>query len=285
MRASILRLAGAMSRVFLALVAVCVALLVQARWTRSPAAAPTAPTVVAEATSLADAPVTPLPVPIRQPTPEITMPPAGEIGAPVATPVLAQRALLEARRRFQYSVRATYLDSAFTSSDSVIRRWPDGATIRVALARDSATSEQIAAVDAAMRSWESLGVGIRFVTVPDTASADLQIRWVERFEPEAADSARSGVSRTGWAEMRGDGHGVIVSAVVTLARLHQTRVLEPGELRAVAVHELGHVLGLPHSADRRDVMYPTVQVAGPSGRDRASALLLYALPPGPLRIP
>lgn len=199
--------------------------------------------------------------------------------------MLAQRALLEARRRFQYSVRATYLDSVFASPDSVIRRWPDDATIRVAIAPDSTGSERIAAVEAAMRSWENLGVGIRFVTVPDTASADLRIRWVERFEPEPADSARSGVSRTGWAEMTGDGRGVIVSAVVTLARLHQTRVLEREELQAVAVHELGHVLGLPHSADRRDVMYPTVQVAGPSGRDRASIVLLYTLPPGPLRIP
>ncbi len=277
-----------MSRVFLALVVACLALLAGARWTRRPAAAPVEePTVVAEATSHAGAAVGSVPVPAAVPPviPATPLPLASETSPQLRTPVLAQRALLEARRRFQYSVRATYLDSVFASPDSVIRRWPDDATIRVAIAPDSTGSERIAAVEAAMRSWENLGVGIRFVTVPDTASADLRIRWVERFEPEPADSARSGVSRTGWAEMTGDGRGVIVSAVVTLARLHQTRVLEREELQAVAVHELGHVLGLPHSADRRDVMYPTVQVAGPSGRDRASIVLLYTLPPGPLRIP
>lgn len=281
-----MRLAGPMSRVFLALVVACLALLAGARWTRRPAAAPAEePTVVAEATSQAGAAVGSVPVPAALPPVNPAPSLASESSPQLRTPVLAQRALLEARRRFQYSVRATYLDSVFASPDSVIRRWPDDATIRVAIAPDSAGSERIAAVHAAMRSWESLGVGIRFVTVSDTASADLQIRWVEHFEPEPADSARSGVSRTGWAEMTGDGRGVIVSAVVTLARLHQTRVLEREELQAVAVHELGHVLGLPHSADRRDVMYPTVQVAGPSGRDRASIVLLYTLPPGPLRIP
>ncbi|MHB1327062.1 MAG: matrixin family metalloprotease [Gemmatimonadales bacterium] len=275
-----------MSRLFLALVAICVALLVQARWTRRPIQLPQAPTVVAEATSSSVAPGGPLPTPLRDAVPgTVSHGRDASIPVPVSTPILAQRALLEARRRFHYSVRATYLDSAFTSPDSVLRRWPDGATIRVALAPDSATPEGIAAVGAAMRSWESLGAGIRFITVTDTASADLRVRWVERFDPEAADSARSGVSRTGWAEMHGDGQGVIVGATVTLARLHQTRVLEPEELQAVAVHELGHVLGLPHSPNRRDVMYPTVQVAGPSSRDRASVLLLYALPPGPLRIP
>src|SRR5690606_31554728 len=126
------------SRVFLALVVACLALLAGARWTRRPAAAPAEePTVVAQATSQAGAAVGSVPVPDALPPVVPATPLASETSPQLRTPVLAQRALLEARRRFQYSVRATYLDSVFASPDSVIRRWPDDATIRVAIAPDS----------------------------------------------------------------------------------------------------------------------------------------------------
>ncbi|MGH9391391.1 MAG: hypothetical protein ACRD1Z_17430 [Vicinamibacteria bacterium] len=48
---------------------------------------------------------------------------------------------------------------------------------------------------------------------------------------------------------------------------------------------MGHALGLPHSGDRNDIMFPTVIAPRPSPRDRATLTLLYSLPPGPLREP
>ena len=42
-------------------------------------------------------------------------------------------------------------------------------------------------------------------------------------------------------------------------------------------------IGLPHSADSLDIMFPSTHVRPPSDRDRRSVVLLYRLPPGQVR--
>jgi len=52
----------------------------------------------------------------------------------------------------------------------------------------------------------------------------------------------------------------------------------------MALHEVGHLIGLDHSPNEGDIMYARPQVRDLSTRDISTALLLYDLAPGTLRV-
>ena len=64
---------------------------------------------------------------------------------------------------------------------------------------------------------------------------------------------------------------------------HQGEQLAGDAMCAMALHEIGHLLGLDHTADSSSIMAPRVRVRELSDADRATVRLLYALPAGPLR--
>jgi hypothetical protein len=195
------------------------------------------------------------------------------------TPTLDRLARLAARQQLSRAAASTYLDSLIISTDSVVRRWPDrnGQPLRVAIVEGGPASYEPRMAGFLMKAlerWEEAGAGIRFVTVGDTGSAEILVRWIDHFD----------FDRAGQTDLTWDQAGRVRKAAILLAIRTNTGVVLPdAALLTVAVHEAGHALGLPHSPDTNDVMFPATQTGVLSERDRRTAQILYQLPTGPVR--
>ena len=98
------------------------------------------------------------------------------------------------------------------------------------------------------------------------------MRWVDRF-PEAA-------GKTYWAR---DQNWWIVDADIELAVHHPSGLRYDGNnIRTIALHEVGHLIGLDHTANAENIMSASVHVSGLSAADLRTAALVYKLPPGPV---
>jgi hypothetical protein len=186
----------------------------------------------------------------------------------------------ETRRRIRSSGSSTYLGEMLAASDdSTLRRWENRTTspIRVWFAPTNAANFKPAFLDAirsAFGQWTGAGVPVRFDFAGDSTNAEVTVKWRIQFE----------IERTGQTDVTWDENGIIQSAVVTLATFDpKGRPMEPDDIRVVATHEVGHLLGLDHSKDSTDMMYPTAKVRDLSDRDVRTVMLLYQLTPGSLR--
>ena len=185
-------------------------------------------------------------------------------------------------RRIEAAAGSTYLASMLPQVDSAIRRWPDERVrrpLRVAIlpaARvDDYRDEFAWAVSWSVTRWNGavLPVMLDF-RGRDTTRADIVVSWAP-----ALDSGRTGKADVTW-----DQRQHIRRAAITLAtHAPDGRMLTPAEMTALALHELGHAIGLAHSSEAKDALYPMTRAADLTARDRATARLLYDLPAGSLR--
>jgi hypothetical protein len=195
------------------------------------------------------------------------------------TPTIDRLARLAARQHLSRESGRTYLDSLIISTDSLVRRWPDrsGSPLKVCLIEGGPSDyrpRMAGLVRDALDRWENTGMGVRFIPISDTADADILVRWIDHFS----------FDRAGQTDLTWDQSGRVRRAAISLAIRTNTGFPMPdGALLSVAVHETGHALGMPHSPDSNDVMFPATRTGTLSERDRRTVQVLYQLPPGPLR--
>lgn len=185
-------------------------------------------------------------------------------------------------------------------------RWPDAAfplryfvappEIPEALEGEGSApspADYVSAVDEAFAAWQkAIGRPVSFTRVarPEDASVEIRLLAQVNLVEEGAvlgvvrgESARCRVTAPGPTPDR-----VEISFAPSEATLYvadSVGLLTKRQVRAVALHEIGHLLGVSgqHSPLAGDVMYPVAgdrRIEALSEHDRGSLRALYAVPPG-----
>jgi hypothetical protein len=214
--------------------------------------------------------------PAPAPSPTVVSPVGA--GGPSYIVLLARS---EIRRRIRASAGSTYLnDIVGASSDSILHRW-DGrmsAPVRVFFPPTTVANFQPSFLDAvrsAFQRWQEAGVPVRFNLEADSSSAEVRVQWRIQFEGD----------RSGQTDLQWDENGHLTGGVIVLATFDiKGQPFGPDDVRVLALHEIGHLIGLDHSPDPGDIMYAQPKVRDLSPRDIRTASLLYDLAPGSLRV-
>lgn len=194
---------------------------------------------------------------------------------------LRDPARLRVRRRLAERGEGTYIGEMLAERDSALARWPDrrGVPLRIwvqpaAPVDDVGNGSHLREVQRAFRDWDALHLPVRFAFTGDSAAADVHVTFIDHFDERIS-------GRTTWVR---DDDWWITDADIVLATHHRNGdALDADAMRAMTLHEVGHLLGLDHTTDGASIMAPTVRVRTLSAADRATVRLLYALPPGAVR--
>jgi hypothetical protein len=198
-----------------------------------------------------------------------------------AAPAARRRNLDEIRRRLREGEAGTYIGELLQDHDSSLARWPERMheplTVWIQPVRTDLQDwrpEFVKRVRSAFGDWENTGIPVFFDFVTDSADAEVHVVWTDRF-----DEPISG--KTLWAR---DDRWWIVDGNITIAVHHNGgEPLDESSVKAIALHEVGHLIGLDHTKDSANIMTAKVRVRDLSPADRATVRLLYALPPGAVR--
>jgi predicted Zn-dependent protease len=165
-----------------------------------------------------------------------------------------------------------------------ILRWPENTrSLRVwipepeHLSPASAREFQRAAARG-IQVWHNHPFPLTINTRSRSENPDIVLEWVF-----SLGGNRLGQARMEWSKVGEEVRVRIPSlSLVTHHPASPGVELTPDQILLVAAHEMGHALGLPHSDDQRDLMYPQNTAWRPTARDYRTMEAVYRMPNGAL---
>jgi hypothetical protein len=185
----------------------------------------------------------------------------------------------KARAKVRDQEAGTYIREILLARDSSLARWrgrEQPVTVWVQSRPDLEDwhEEYLDAVSDAFMAWDAVELPVRFRMVRDSADAEIHVTWIPKFNEPIS-------GRTRWSR---DDNWWIVNASILLAIHHQQGDrLDESAMRAMALHEVGHLLGLDHTTNVGSIMAPRVRIRELADVDIATIRVLYSVPAGTLR--
>lgn len=186
----------------------------------------------------------------------------------------------ETRRRISDGGDGTYIADVLAGHDSALARWPDRLARPIAVWIQPASPvagwrRQLPALARdAFTQWQATGIPLAFTFVDDSGAAEVHLTWIDRFAQPIS-------GRTRWS--RDDAWWILDGRIAIAVHHSRGEPLDDAAIRAIALHEVGHLIGLDHTRDPLAIMTPRVRVRALSSADRATVRLLYTLPAGAVR--
>lgn len=178
-----------------------------------------------------------------------------------------------------FCINVGYLCAEIENRGEVqLRRWRDfegTIVVHVPVPDLENTSDARAlqrAAAAGLRAWNNQPFPI-LVDVRGDRNPHFAVQWTEGF-----GGNQIGLARTRWSEAT----GLTVESIELRTRYPSgaNRPAPADQVRLTAAHEMGHALGLRHSDNERDVMFPTNRATSMSSQDYRSIEVLYETPDG-----
>jgi hypothetical protein len=186
----------------------------------------------------------------------------------------------KARAKVRDQEAGTYIPEILLARDSSLARWrsrperPVTVWVQSRPDLEDWNDHYLSAVSDAFMAWDAVELPVRFRMVRDSTEAEIHVTWIEKFNEQIS-------GRTRWSR---DDNWWIVKADIILAIHHQQGDrLDRSAMKAMALHEVGHLLGLDHTTNVGSIMAPRVRVRDLASVDIATVRVLYSVNAGTLR--
>ena len=152
-------------------------------------------------------------------------------------------------------INETKLTLPLQPSSNTTLRW-NHFPLTVYIDSSSVKSEYVDNFRESLELWQSSTDNFVSFFVVTSIDADITVEWVPRLKENSTDA----LGNTDLKFINISGVGLIQNAKIELLTKSDSRQLSRIDMTNLALHEIGHALGLSHSSNEEDIMYPILTI-------------------------